>query len=83
MSGVTNNQVELSTKLISGYTISMMEEQATMQQAKSTIDRTVLTYMLNHSTATEIQAKASEAVATMQSEAMPWKRMWQVLPKRR
>lgn len=69
MSGVTNNQVELSTKLISGYTISMMEEQATMQQAKSTIDRTVLTYMLNHSTATEIQNKASEAVATMQSEA--------------
>ncbi|MBR0429588.1 MAG: methyl-accepting chemotaxis protein [Lachnospiraceae bacterium] len=69
MSGITNNQVELSTKLISGYTISMMEEQAAMQQARSTIDHTVLNYMLNHTAAEELQQQAQDALALMTAQA--------------
>lgn len=60
MSGVTNNQVELSTTLLADYTIHLKSEQLSLQNNKSLFEKSVLEMIAG-------QVKGSSALATCET----------------
>ena len=60
MSGVTNNQVELSTTLLADYTIQLKSEQLSLANNKSLFEKNVLEMVAG-------QVKGSEALSTCES----------------
>ncbi|MCR5321422.1 MAG: hypothetical protein K6E48_09500, partial [Lachnospiraceae bacterium] len=64
MSGVTNNQVELSTKLLDDYTIHLMAEQMVLEKDMASVERDALRFLSFHTdaanTSTACEAKVTE-----------------------
>ena len=69
MSGVTNNQVELSTKLLADYTISLKTEQTNLEKARGTVETAAMEYIVKREASSEAAAECAAAVASVQSEA--------------
>lgn len=66
MSGVTNNQVQLSTKLLSNYTISLMDEEARLEQDMALIERETLQFLMTPKAKTDAGAACVNALDDIQ-----------------
>ena len=75
MSGVTNNQVELSTKLLDDYTIHLMAEQMVLEKDMASVERDALRFLSFHTdaanTSTACEAKVTEI--SDKAESLPCK----------
>ncbi|MCR4999864.1 MAG: methyl-accepting chemotaxis protein [Lachnospiraceae bacterium] len=69
MSGVTNDQVELSTTLISDHTISLLSAQNQMEQDMAIIDNCVLNSMVKGNSSQELTNKTKEAIVRIEEQA--------------
>ncbi len=69
MSGVTNNQVELSTKLLSNYTISLMSDQIELEKSTATLEKDALQFILEGSGADEAISECEKMVTSVQEIA--------------
>ncbi|MCR5641515.1 MAG: hypothetical protein K6G04_09215, partial [Lachnospiraceae bacterium] len=69
MSGVTNNQVELSTKLLSDYTIAMLQEEKQLEENMGIVNDCALNSMVQRQASADVVLEMKEAIGNMQSTA--------------
>ena len=69
MSGVTNNQVELSTKLLDDYTIHLMAEQMVLEKDMASVERDALRFLSFHTDATNTSTACEAKVTEISDKA--------------
>lgn len=69
MSGVTNNQVELSTTLLADYTIQLKSEQLSLENNKNTFETGVLETLAGQAKGSDTVSNCRDAISNMEENA--------------